>query len=94
MELYSRFDCVLDDFITKQLKNKLRAIGLSNIEIHVDWYPGFECVGMQAFDASYINIKFYPKELNISCFIDEPDDYDEFLYEDDKNRDWIYKKIK
>jgi len=92
--LYSQFDYVLDDFIYKQLKKKLRDIGLSRIEIHVDWYPGYECIGIQAIDESYIDIKFYPKEINISCSIDEPDDYDEFLYEEDKDRDWIYKKIK
>jgi hypothetical protein len=94
IEFYSQFDYVLDDFINKQLKKKLGDIGLSRIEIHVDWYPGYECVGIQAFDESYIDIKFYPKELNISCSIDEPDDYDEILYEEDKDRDWIYKRIK
>ena len=92
-ESYSQFDYVLDDFVNKQLKKKLRDIGLSKIEIHVDWYPGFECIGIQAFDESYIDIKFYPKELSISCSIDEPDDYDEFIYEKDKDRDWIYKII-
>ncbi|MDI6452721.1 hypothetical protein [Peloplasma aerotolerans] len=35
-ELYSQFYYVLDDFINKQLKKKLRDIGLSRIEIHVD----------------------------------------------------------
>lgn len=94
LEIYSQFDYVLDDFISKQLKKKLRDIGLSRIEIHIDWYPGFECVGIQAIDESYIDIKFYPKEINISCSIDEPDDYDEFQYEKDKDRDWTYKKIK
>lgn len=92
-ELYSQFDYVLDDFINNQLKKKLLDIGLSRIEIHVDWYPGLKCVGIQAIDESYIDIKFYPKEINISCSIDEPDDYDEFLYEDHNDRNWIYKKI-
>lgn len=36
LDLYSQFDYVLDDFINKQLKKKLRDIGLSRIEIHVD----------------------------------------------------------
>jgi hypothetical protein len=93
LELYFQFDYVLDDFINNQLKKKLRDIGLSKIEIHVDWYPGFECVGIQAIDESYIDIKLYPKEVNISCSIDEPDDYDEFMYEEDKDRDRIYKRI-
>jgi hypothetical protein len=92
-ELYSQFDYVLDDYKNKQLKKKLRAIGLSRIEIHVVWYPGYECVGIQVIDESYIDIKFYPKEINISCSIDEPDGYDEFLNEEDKGRGWIYKKI-
>jgi hypothetical protein len=43
LELYSQFDYVLDDFINKQLKKKLFGIGLSRIEIHVDWYLGLEC---------------------------------------------------
>lgn len=94
LDFYSQFDYVLDDLINKQVKEKLGDIGLSKIEIHVDWYPGYECVGIQAFDESYIDINFYPKELNISCSIDEPDDNDEILYEEDKDRDWIYKKIK
>lgn len=93
-ELYSHFDYVLDDFINKQLMKKLRDIGLSRIEIHVDWYPGFECVGIQAIDESYIDIKFYPNEINISCSIDEADDYAEFQYEEAKDRNWIFKKIK
>ena len=93
MKSYSQFDYVLDDYINKQLKRKLQDIGLSKLEIHVDWYPGFECVGIQAIDESYINIKIYPNELNISCSIDEPDDSDDFLYEESKDRDWIYKKI-
>lgn len=90
---YSQFDYVLDDYINKQLKRKLQDIGLSKIEIHVDWYPGFECVGVQAIDESYVDIKIYPKELNISCSIDEPDDSDDFLYEENEDRDWIYEKI-
>ena len=73
---------------------KLRDIGLSRIEIHVDWYPEFECVGIQAIDESYIDIKFYPNEINISYSIDEADDYAEIQYEEAKDRNWLYKKIK
>lgn len=32
--------------------------------------------------------------MNISCTLDEPDEYDEFFYEENMGKDWMYNKIK
>ena len=90
---YTPFDYVLQDYVSKELKQKLKDIGLTKIEIHVDWFPGYECVGIQAIDESYVDIHIFPNEFNISCTIYEPDDSDEFTYDYATNKDWIYKKI-
>lgn len=92
--LYTPFDYVLQDYLSKALKQNLKEIGLAKIEIHLDWLLGYEGVCIQAIDESYVNIHIYPNELNISCTIDEPDECDEITYEHATGKDWIYQKIR
>ncbi len=90
---YTPFDYVLRDYLSKELKGKLKELGLSKIEIHVDWFEKYECVGIQAIDELYVSIHIYPDELGIACDIDEADEEIPISYDNAQGDDWIYNQI-
>lgn len=76
---FSNFDLVLKDFLSGNLIAELKKIGLSKIEIHIDWFDDIKDIGIQAkYKDYFFDIQIDQKELAIGCSKSEPD-CDEFI---------------
>ncbi len=76
---FSNFDLILKDYLSGNLITELKKIGLSKIEIHLDWFDDIKDVGIQAKHKDYfLDIQIDKKELAIGCSKSEPD-CDEFI---------------
>lgn len=76
---FSNFDLILKDYLSGSLITELKNIGLSKIEIHIDWFDDIKIIGIQAKRKDYfLDIQIDKKELAIGCSKSELD-CDEFI---------------
>lgn len=72
---WSVFEEMLEQYLSGTMLQKIREIGLKNIEIHVDFLKDYQCIGIQGNDRKYyFDIQIEPTEFSIGCDPDEPDD--------------------
>lgn len=92
------FDFVLCDYLSKKLKSNLKKIGLYNIEIHIDWFNDYKCVGIQAcFNHKVmVNIQIYEEEFDLGYSYDESDCDENYSYPKETSEDasFIYNIVK
>lgn len=50
----SIFDNILQNWIDKQFEEKLLAMGLTKIDVHIDWFEDYKCVSVQAVKVSIL----------------------------------------
>ena len=88
---FSNFDLILKDYLSGNLITELKKIGLSKIEIHIDWFDDIKDIGIQAKHKDYfLDIQIDKKELAIGCSEFEPD-CDEFIAIDgESDASYIY----
>ena len=71
----SAFDFLLSDYLEGVFKNRLTAMGITKIAIHIDWYDHIKCLGVQGYCQEYnIDLQIYPDEFCLSFDKDEPDE--------------------
>ena len=69
------FDFLLLDCLNGILKSNLKNIGMTKIEIHVDWHDHMKCIAVQGrFKKYYMDLHIYPDEFCLSFDLDEPDE--------------------
>lgn len=88
------FDLVLKDYLSGVLITKLKKIGLTAIEVHIDWYDKIKDLGIQAkYNGFFLDIQIDEQELALGCSNFEPD-CDEYITLDGKNSaDILYNAI-
>ena len=73
------FPMLLADYLDGSLKNDLLSLGMTKLEIHIDWYDDFHCIGVQGKCKNYyMDLQIYPNQFTIAFDLDEADDSTEF----------------
>lgn len=69
------FDHLLCDYSDGSLKAALAALGMTRIEIRVDWFDDIKCIGILGrYKKYFADIQICPDSFSISFDPDEPDD--------------------
>ena len=81
---WSIFDKLLLYYISGGLKEYFTHMGLSKIEIYVDWFEDIRCIGIMAVYGEYIvDWQFYNDCFESEIFADcEPEEPCEYTYDD------------
>ena len=73
---YSPFDALLSDYLDGALKEPLASVGLTTVEIHIDWHADYKCIDIQGrYGKYYFNLQIEPAEFSFCFASDEPDDH-------------------
>ena len=76
------FDCLLSDYLDGALKQKLIAMGISKVSIHIDWLDNIKCIGVQGrYNQYYLDLQIYQDEFTVSYDLDEADEDIEYPLE-------------
>lgn len=76
------FDALLCDYLSGELKTKMAALGLKQVEVYVDWLDSYRCIGVQAiYNQNYLDLQIEPTNFSIGYDPDEPDEYDSYPLE-------------
>ena len=72
----SAFDFLLCDYLSGSLKDNLKNMNFTGIEIHIDWFDDYKCVAIQAQNSNgmYIDFQAEKDTLMLAVSDDEPDD--------------------
>lgn len=75
----SAFDYLLCDYVSGKLKEKLKNMNFTGIEIYVDWFDDYKCVAIQAQNSNGMYIDFQAEKgtLMLAVSDDEPDEWGE-----------------
>ncbi len=91
---FSAFDLVLKDYLLGILLVRLKDLGLTRIEIHIDWLDDIKDLGIQAkFNEYLFDIQIDEEELAIGCSKTEPDCDEFFAFDKNTESEFIYNKI-
>ena len=92
---FSNFDFILNDYLSGNLITELKKIGLSKIEIHIDWFDDIKDIGIQAKHKDYfLDIQIDKEELAIGCSKDEPNCNEFIAISGEPDVNYIYVIIK
>lgn len=88
---FSDFDFILKDYLSGNLIAQLKKIGLSEIEIHIDWFDDMKDIGIQAkYKDRFFDIQIDSSELAIGCSESEPDCNEFIPLDGESNASYIY----
>ena len=74
------FDALLSDYLDGSFKSDLQALGISKIDIYVDWHDDYKCIGVQGkYGDYYMDLHIYPEEFMVAFDLDEADDDEEYV---------------
>lgn len=91
---FSNFDLILKDYLSGNLIAELKNMGLSKIEIHIDWFDNIKDIGIQAeYKDYFLDIQIDEKELAIGCGKDEPDCNEFIAVNGEPDASFIYHSI-
>ncbi len=92
---FSIFDLLLKEYLSGALTLNLKKLGLTKIEIHVDWFDDIKILGIQArYKEFCLDIQVDDEELAIGCSKTEPDCDEFFALDGETGTDFVYNKIK
>ena len=75
----STFDDILQNLIDKQFEEKLFAMGLTKIDVHIDWFDDYKRVSVQARKGKYfVELQVHPNEFTVAYDVDEADNDTEY----------------
>ena len=75
----SPFHDLLAQWHAGQMQKRLESLGLTKLEFHIDWLPGYKCIDIQGRrDRLYVDIQIEPASFTIAMDEDEPDDPTEY----------------
>lgn len=90
-ELLTAFDNLLNDYIQGKLTAKMKEVGISKVEIHIDWLPDYKCIEISGLYHQFIvDIQIESLEYTIAYDEDEADESVTYSLE---NADAFYKEI-
>lgn len=73
-ETLGAFDLLLEEYLLKNLTANLKKLNLKNVEIVVDFFTDYPCIGIQAKHGDYfIDLQIYQDEFFIAYSKDEPE---------------------
>ena len=91
-EQFTPFDELLNEYLSGKMKEIMVGLGTKGIEIHIDWFPDYQCIGIQGVhDGNYLDLQIEPTEFSIGYNPDEPDDHKYYQLEN-KNQVYIILK--
>ena len=71
----SAFDELLRDWAAGDMKERLREMGLTGVEIHLDWLENYQCLGIQGkYQQNYVDLQIEPQQVLFAYDPDEPDE--------------------
>ena len=71
------FDLLLADYLDGTLKTRLESMGITKLEIHIDWLLGSKCIGLQGrYKRYYMDAGIDAEEYFLFFDLDEPEDDD------------------
>lgn len=78
----SAFDDLLGQWLSDGMQERLNALGLIRVEIHIDWLPEYRCIGIQGRKAKdYVDVQIEPESFFIARDRIEPDEGEEYPLE-------------
>ena len=85
------FDLLLHDYLNGTLKSNLEDMGVTKIDIHIDWYDSMRCIGVHGrFKKYYMDMQIYPDEFCLSFDLEEPDEDETYPM---KSKDYFYQTL-
>lgn len=70
------FDELLCDYLSGELKNKMTALEIKRVEIHIDWLDDYQCIGIQGIhNHNFLDLQIESMEFSIGYDPDEPDEH-------------------
>ena len=91
-EQFTPFDELLDEYLSGKMKETMADFGVKRLEIHIDWLPDYQCIGIQGvYDGNYLDLQIEPTEFSIGYDPDEPDDHNCYPLE---SKDQVYAVVK
>ena len=85
------FDLLLADYLDGTLKNRLESMGITKLEIHIDWLLGYKCIGLQGrYKQYYMDAGIDAEEYFVEFDLDEPDGEETYPLE---SREAVYQRI-
>ena len=85
------FNILLRDYLDGTLKNNLEDMGITKIDIYIDWHDHMKCIGVQGrFKKYYMDMHIYPDEFCLSFDLDEPDEDETYPME---SKDHFYQTL-
>lgn len=72
---YTAFDLILKDCVENCFKDKLTDMGITNAEVHIDWFDNIKSILVQAkYNGYFLNIDIDQTEFSLSADKDETDE--------------------
>ncbi len=88
----SPFDELVSDYLSGKMKDTLLEFGAKKVEIHIDWLPDYQCIGIQGVhDRHHLDVQIEPAAFTIGYAPDEPDDHSAYPLQ---SREQVYAVIK
>ena len=85
------FDLLLADYLDGTLKTRLESMGITKLEIHIDWLLGSKCIGLQGrYQQYYLDAGIDAEEYFVEFDLDEPDGEETYPLE---SREAVYQRI-
>ena len=81
-ETISVFDELLKDYINGNFKSCFSEMGLSNIDIYVDWHTDYKCIELQGrYKKNYVDLQIEEDNFGFAVDLVEPDITNRFKLE-------------
>lgn len=91
-EQFTSFDELLEDYLSGKMKETFSTLGAKKVEIHIDWLPGYRCIGVQGtFNHNYLDLQIEPTEFSVGYDPVEPDNH---IYYSLESKDQVYAVVK
>ena len=72
---WTPFDELLRDWAGGDMEKRLREMGLTGVEIHLDWLADYQCLGIQGkYQQKYVDLQIEPRQVLFAYDPVEPDE--------------------
>lgn len=86
------FDELLKDYLSGKMKEMISGFGTKKVEIHIDWLPDYQCIGVQGVhNGNYLDLQIEPQEFHVGFDPAEPDEHKYYPLED---KEQVYTVLK
>ena len=69
------FDLLLTDYLDGSMLQKLKSLGMTRIDVFVDFHKHLKCIGIQGrYGAYFADVQIYPGEFGLAFDLDEADE--------------------